>query len=258
MLYGELGRYPISITIKCRMVHFWSKLLASRNKISFNIYSYLLNQQLGRSKWLSEIKSILDKVGLSQFWPQNVFVPPNLHKLVRQILIDQYHQEWNAQLNSSNKGKTYQLIKQNLEFESYLKILPLNDAINLFRFRHKLPIETGRWDGILIEHRKCNLCLRDEVGSERHYLLSCHHFNVSRRKYFPDTDLSDTEYNYKQLMQSVSSVSLTKTAHFVKLIMTEFNSLKSQINPMVKLLIELNLDKICKVAIAFCLWFLAR
>ena len=226
MLYGELGRYPISITIKCRMIHFWSKLLASRNKISFNIYSYLLNQQLGRSKWLSEIKSILDKVGLSQFWPQNVFVPPNLHKLVRQILIDQYHQEWNAQLNSSNKGKTYQLIKQNLEFESYLKILPLNDAINLFRFRtanHKLPIETGRWDGTLIEHRKCNLCLRDKVGSERHYLLSCDYFNVSRRKYFPDTDLSDTEYNYKQLMQSVSSVSLTKTARFVKLIMTEFN-----------------------------------
>ena len=35
MIYGELGRYPIEINIKLRMVTFWAKMISSNeNKIS--------------------------------------------------------------------------------------------------------------------------------------------------------------------------------------------------------------------------------
>ena len=88
----------------------------------------MLNQPNIRFKWLSEIKSILDSVGLSNFWLQNVPVPLNLHKLVKQTLIDQYNQNWNTLVNSSNKGKIYQLGKISIGLEPYLKFLPLNDA----------------------------------------------------------------------------------------------------------------------------------
>ena len=91
MLYGEVGRYPISITIKCRMIAFWTKLLSNHNKISSKIYFYMLRQQINNSKWLNKIKEILDSVGLSDFWLHHLNngpIPLNLHKLVKQILID--------------------------------------------------------------------------------------------------------------------------------------------------------------------------
>ena len=186
MIHGELGHYPVHVIIKSRMIQFWSKLFVNRNKISFKIYNYMLIQQSIKFKWVTEIKSILDSVGLSYIWQQNAPVPLNLHKLVKQILTDQYTQQWNTLVNSSNKGKLYHIYKESIEFEPYLKFLPLTDALSLFKFRtanHKLPIETGRWDGTLIEHRKCSLCQRDEIGTERHYLLSCDHFNDTRSNY---------------------------------------------------------------------------
>ena len=48
----------------------------------------------------------------------------NVHKVVKRCLIDQYKQEWHEQLQLSNKGKTYNSFKANLEFENYHKVLP--------------------------------------------------------------------------------------------------------------------------------------
>ncbi|MES9903304.1 MAG: reverse transcriptase family protein, partial [Sedimenticola sp.] len=60
MLYGELGRYPLEITIKCRMVKYWGKLLHGKpDKISKIFYDNILNSNLN-NKWLMHIKRILD------------------------------------------------------------------------------------------------------------------------------------------------------------------------------------------------------
>ena len=70
----------------------------------------MLRQQINNSKWLNKIKEILDSVGLSDFWLHhlnNGHIPLNLHKLVKQILIDQYHQEWQSSMLETNKGKIY-------------------------------------------------------------------------------------------------------------------------------------------------------
>jgi len=42
MLYGELGRYPISINIKKRIVGFWYNLINRENKLSSILYIFLL------------------------------------------------------------------------------------------------------------------------------------------------------------------------------------------------------------------------
>jgi hypothetical protein len=56
-------------------------------------------------------------------------------------------------------------------------------ANTLCRFRttsHKLPIETGRWQNIARENRKCLLCNSDVIGDEFHYIFSCSKFDDNR------------------------------------------------------------------------------
>ena len=53
----------------------------------------------------------------------------------------------------------------------------------MVRFRtgnHKMPIETGRWLNIELSNRKCELCDKDTIGDEFHYLLECTFFQRDR------------------------------------------------------------------------------
>ena len=63
MLYGELGRFPIAITIKKRIISFWSKLLLDKaSKLSHRLYSVLYNNFNNNHydfPWLQNVKSIL-------------------------------------------------------------------------------------------------------------------------------------------------------------------------------------------------------
>ncbi len=41
IVYRELGVYPLEIAIKCKMIHFWSRLVMGRyTKLSYVMYSY--------------------------------------------------------------------------------------------------------------------------------------------------------------------------------------------------------------------------
>ena len=73
-LYGELGRIPLYIMRKVNMVRYWIKLLRSNeNKITKQVYQMLrqdANNNISYNKlnWASHIKSILETLGLSNFW----------------------------------------------------------------------------------------------------------------------------------------------------------------------------------------------
>ena len=71
MVYGELGRHPLSVTIKSRMLCFWFKLIQEdrKNKYCSVMYKlmYNLHPSLGYSLWLKYIKCILDNVGYQMY-----------------------------------------------------------------------------------------------------------------------------------------------------------------------------------------------
>jgi hypothetical protein len=50
MMYGELGRYPVEIDIKIRIISFWAKIIyGKQSKISCTMYSlsyHLYSQQI--------------------------------------------------------------------------------------------------------------------------------------------------------------------------------------------------------------------
>ena len=162
MVYGEIGKVPIEITIKDRMYSFWSRLVTGNaNKISFNVLKIMMQDTLtdGREyKWLKKIESILNDTGFRTVWLSQS-PTPQIDSLVKQTIYDQGIQNLQSQCRQSNKGKGYLNIKNdwyNTEF--YLTVLDNENTIALTKFRtanHRLPIELGRYINLPVEERKC-------------------------------------------------------------------------------------------------------
>jgi hypothetical protein len=232
MLYAELGRYPLEIVIKTRMVKFWSKLTLTDNKskISYLCYRYMLNSN-HNFKWLKHVKSILDSTGHSYAWMNPPNYSLNINKLVKQTLIDQFYQNWASNLESSSKGRMYSLFKNTitLQVENYLKVLLPAQRLSLFHFRtgnHRLPIEVGRWAQNHVPHheRKCPLCPSNDLGDEMHYLLTCPFFNVERKKYIPSKYYQRPNIiKFRDLLSTNDTDLLVRLSYFVKKIIQQFS-----------------------------------
>jgi len=94
MVLGELGRFPIEVKVKLRMISFWSRLIQSESKLSSILYKLMLslyeqNQQI--FKWIKCVESIFNEVGLGYIFQNQVgYFDKNM---VKQILRDQFIQK---------------------------------------------------------------------------------------------------------------------------------------------------------------------
>jgi hypothetical protein len=229
MLYGELGRYPLEIIVKTRMINFWSKLLSgSTTKISRICYENMLHSTVCY-KWLDCIRNILNETGNTHIWIyQKSTNVKNIGKNIKRILIDQFIQKWNGQLANSSKGTNYRIFKNDIIFEPYLNILPDNLRCSLFHFRtgnHRLPVETGRWRNSFLpyEDRKCNLCSLNEIGDEFHYLFTCPFFILNRKRYLSSYFYRQPNIlKFRELFTSGRLQTLKKLSLFVRDIIRHF------------------------------------
>ena len=161
IIYGELGRFPISLTVKMRMIKFWCRLVnGEEEKISSILYKLLFVyfENYGfESKWLKFVKSIFDNCGLSNVWrSQSHFSTEWIENCVELRLKDQFKQEWSSDIFNSSKTICYRIFKNEFCFERYLSLLPSYLMYYLCKFRcgcHRLPIESGRWHKIQRDER---------------------------------------------------------------------------------------------------------
>ena len=108
--------------------------------------------------------------------------PDSVKMDISWTLSDLYLQEWNEIANVSSKGKQYFLFKDNLNFEKYLIKVSKFCYTKIIKYRtgnHQLPIEAGRWTGISLNKRKCNICTTNDTGDEYHYLCTCDFLRVT-------------------------------------------------------------------------------
>ena len=228
MLYAELGRYPLHIYIKTRMIGYWNKLLLSKqSKISYLLYQALRTIKNKRPKWICFIEKILTDVGRNDIWlNQNLINSTGIKYFVKQVLHDQYLQSWSVDLNESSKGKNYSTFKDRIELEHYLKVLPRNLYLTMARFRtcnFKLPIETGRWYDIDIEERKCDICQQNTLGDEFHYLLECEHFCNARKRLLPPCYYERPNMlKFQNLLKCKDVSCLENLSKFMGIIMKQF------------------------------------
>ena len=85
---------------------------------------------------------------------------------------------------------------------------------------HRLPVETGRWDDIPLNERKCKICTKDDIGDEYHYLFTCDFFKSDRKLYLkPYFYVKSNIRKYRELFTSTNEATLIKLSKFVAIIM---------------------------------------
>ena len=229
MLYAELGRHPIQIDVKVRMIEYWSSVLnGKQSKLSYQIYKYMYKSQ-NNYKWPTYIKSILNDCGLNYIWQEQFRnIPKNITKQVKNRLLDQNIQVWSHDLQKSSKGLHYALFKDNIGLESYLTKLDIANLLNMFKFRtcnHRFPVEVGRWDDTDLDSRKCELCLKNDIGDNFHYLLICPAFENHRKRFIiPYFYIRPNVIKYKELLNITSEPKLKKLSMFMKILINHFNN----------------------------------
>ena len=225
MIYGELGRFPLYIDIKTRVISYWCKLLTGKasklSAISYkHLHSFFCNGNIS-APWVKFAKDILDNCGLSNVWTfQNInFNTEWVIAYVKLRLRDHFLQEWNSNLENSPKALNYRLYKQIFEFENYFNILENKDIFTFCKFRTtntKLPIETGRWNNIARENRKCQLCQENQIGDEFHYIMRWSYFHDKRESCIEKRYL--TRINVLKFKEIISSKTQSKLRKLCQLI----------------------------------------
>ena len=235
LLYGELGRYPIEILIKCRTVCYWHKLInGNRNKFVYKIYKVFLvmfRENIYKASWLTYVKNILDECGLSNVWiNQGAYCSTEaLKKEIKLRLQDQFKQMWHADISNSSKCVLYKFYKTNFEFENYMLNLKNLHCKLLIKFRlcnHKFSIEKGRYNNIERHRRYCDICNEDKLGDEYHVLMECKHpilINVRKRTICKCVNNINV-HEFCKLMESLSTniKNATMVAIFLKEVSRSF------------------------------------
>ena len=89
---------------------------------------------------------------------------------------------------------------------------------------HKLPIVTGRYEGLPVDERICTICYSPDVGDEFHYLYKCTYFNELRirclkRRYYIRPNMEKTEQLF-----NVKNKELLNLAKFIYQIVLKFKT----------------------------------
>ena len=232
ILYAELGRHPLSIIIKQRMVNFWTRLLTGKtSKLSYKIYQFMLNlndTEFKCMKWINYEQSILIYSGRYDIWiRQSEKNPPYIGKQIKSNLCDQFLKTWTAELlQSSSKLKNYSVYKNHTNRENYINTLSGPFLLTMFKFRtanHKLPVEVGRWANVELSDRKCLLCQNNQIGDEFHYLLECPFFLNERKQYIdPYYFRRPNILKYSQFLNITNESKLIRLSKFMIIIMKSF------------------------------------
>jgi len=219
---GELGRFPLSIICKERSLKFWCKIINSPNSLIRSMYDKNITDNMFVNTniklcWTKAIKDLIDNLGFSYVLHEHVNITDHYPKL-KQRLRDQYVQSWNDMINSQSKLYYYVKFKKDYTFEKYLECVD-NDCHRkaLTRFRlsaHSLEIETGRYNNIPRENRKCKLCNSNMVETEYHFLCICTLYQDLRIKYTVNQSFY-TVNKFVSMMSSPNSRKLRNISKFI-------------------------------------------
>lgn len=216
-VYGELGRFPLSVICKQRSLKFWLKIMKNPDSPLYNMYCEL-NNNVNVSTWASRIHSIIDHLGFTDI---RIDIDSNSNYLPLFVnrLHDQYIQEWFASINTMPKLDHYCKFKTSFCFEQYLEKNP-NDKLrkhftSIRLSSHKLEIELGRYNNVDRNYRICKLCSQNVTESEYHFLLCCDLYRDLRCKYLGNISWPSLN-KFVSIMSNTNKKYLIRVSKFIE------------------------------------------
>ena len=183
LVYYELGRFPLHITRKLRILKYWIKLKNSDNCI---LRSCLEDRENINDTWINQIQTELNNLGLGYIFNESS-IDKVTQKILEQRFFDLHRQEMFSAICRSSRGEYYQYIADNFGLQYYLsKAISEIYRKSITRFRlssHNLNIESGRYKNELRSKRICTLCNLRDVEDEFHFILKCPKYQEIRNLY---------------------------------------------------------------------------
>jgi hypothetical protein len=184
-VYGELGRFLLSVLSKIRSLNYLLKIKKNIVSPIYGMFNDLERRNIVNS-WASCMNISFDKLGftyiLNDFNPNVNYIP-----ILKRRIYDQYIQDWSASINTMSKLEYYRKYKTTFKYEKYLDLVSddkLRKSLSCFRLcSHSLEIELGRYAGVNREARHCKICNNRSVESEYHFLLCCNKYTDIRNNY---------------------------------------------------------------------------
>lgn len=234
-VYGDLGRFPLSVIARERSLKYWLKILTNKNTLVFKLFKFQCDEIAIRPRpsrfrhrqyWTEGVKRLLEDLGFSHVWlNQDSEVP--CYELIRNRIRDQFKQSWYASISNSSKLEYYCQFKTEFKLEKYIECIAsdaLRSELAAFRLSaHNLDIERGRHINVPRENRICRLCSMGMVESEYHFLLVCPLYTSLRNELLTRSAWPSMA-KFINIMSSNSSSFQRKLAKFIK----SANYLRSQ------------------------------
>ena len=183
LVYYELGRLPMHVVRKLKILKYWTKIRSTNNCILKACYEQKVQDN---DEWTVNIKLELDNLGLGYLWNSSLD-----RKIMYMLIESKFHeihtQELLCNIQNSSKGYLYQHLVDNSGMQFYLR-KPIENKYkkSISRIRmssHKLNIESGRYNNIARVNRVCTLCNHRDVEDEFHFILKCPFYADLRTKY---------------------------------------------------------------------------
>ena len=182
---GDLGRFPLSISVTLNIVKFWKHLIDSdKNSLAWKAYiDNVVRHCCGQTNDVSIVSNIFNDLNNQQVCNNTLFgikgIPKHFYKALQKKMITVYQKFYFSTegISANKKLDLYCLIKKLYKKEQYLSTItePKHRyAISQLRFSaHPLPIEAGRNRKLARTQRICQLCRDNAVGDELHTILHC-------------------------------------------------------------------------------------
>ena len=169
------------------MLKYWCALLNSENCILKELYYQMYIKCITNVNWASQIKSLLDSIGMSYIWyNQNV---NNINSFICEAsckIKDIFKQNNTLLIERSTKCQFYKHLTDTFCLQNYVtKSLTCNVITAICKIRcssHKLSIEQGRYMSVERNQRLCLMCNLSDIEDEFHFILKCPLYKDLRKK----------------------------------------------------------------------------
>ena len=224
---GEMG-WTLSIHRRwVNMIRLWNRLISmDDNRLTKCVFNS--DYTATGKTWCSDLKNLLHQVNMQHSFENKQIV--NLEH-VKNLFNNKHQQEWNEKLQTVSKLRTYVTFKSNYETETYLKLnICKAERSHLAQFRCAvlpLKIETGRFLGLNVEDRLCQVCDQNAVENEIHFLLHCTLYDDLRRAMIVKSERRDIGFRTLTETEKLTFILKHEERQCAKLIFSAMHRRKS-------------------------------